>query len=333
MTWSARLRAWQAKRLGPAIERAPERKPGFSTISDTEIERLYGPWSWQTGEDGGPVGGGGPTAVDHRGEALRRGRWDDFDPLRDIGFPGEPPFTRGIHPPGYRSRLWTMRMFAGFGAAEDTNERFKSLLAAGQTGLSIAYDMPTLYGYDSDDPEADGEFGTCGVGVSSLADMEVLLDGLPLHRISTSMTINSPAAPIWAMYIVAAEKKGVPRAALEGTLQNDILKEFIAQKEFLFPPEPSMRLVTDTIEFGTREMPRWNTISISGYHIREAGSTAIQELAFTIADGMAYVEAALARGLRVDDFAPRLSFFSTPTATSSRRSPSSGRRAGSGTSS
>jgi methylmalonyl-CoA mutase N-terminal domain/subunit len=202
-----------------------------------------------------------------------------------------------------------MRMFAGFGAAEDTNARFKQLLAAGQTGLSIAYDMPTLYGYDTDAPEADGEFGTCGVAVSSLADMEVLLDGLPLDRISTSMTINSPAAPIWAMYIAAAEKRGVPRAALEGTTQNDILKEFVAQKEFLFPPEESMRLVTDTIEFGTRELPRWNTISISGYHIREAGSTAVQELAFTIADGMAYTEAALARGLRVDDFAPRLSFF------------------------
>jgi methylmalonyl-CoA mutase N-terminal domain/subunit len=309
MTWSARRRAWEAKRLKPSTERAPERHPRFSTISDTEVERLYGPWNWQPDEAGGPAGGGGPTAVDHRGESLKGGRWDDFDPLRDIGFPGEPPFTRGIHPSGYRSRLWTMRMFAGFGAAEDTNQRFKSLLAAGQTGLSIAYDMPTLYGYDSDDPEAEGEFGTCGVGVSSLADMEVLLDGLPLDRVSTSMTINSPAAPIWAMYIVAAEKKGVPRAALEGTLQNDILKEFIAQKEFLFPPEPSMRLVTDTIEFGTREMPRWNTISISGYHIREAGSTAIQELAFTIADGMAYVEAALARGMRVDDFAPRLSFF------------------------
>ncbi len=223
--------------------------------------------------------------------------------------PGEYPYTRGIHPQMYRSRLWTMRMFAGFGAAEDTNARFRSLLAAGQTGLSIAYDMPTLYGYDTDDPEAEGEFGTCGVAVSSLADMEVLLAGLPLDKVSTSMTINSPAAPIWAMYIVAAEKAGVPRVALEGTTQNDILKEFVAQKEFLFPPEPSMRLVTDTIEFGSKELPRWNTISISGYHIREAGSTAIQELAFTIADGMAYVEAALARGLRVDDFAPRLSFF------------------------
>jgi methylmalonyl-CoA mutase, N-terminal domain len=280
MSRSDRRRDWEATRLAPALERAPERTARFSTISDVEVERLYGPWSI-----------------------------DGSDPLVDVGFPGEPPFTRGIHPTGYRSRLWTMRMFAGFGAAEDTNARFRQLLDAGQTGLSIAYDMPTLYGYDTDDPEAEGEFGTCGVAVSSLADMEVLLDGLPLDRVSTSMTINSPAAPIWAMYIAAAEKRSVPRAALEGTTQNDILKEFVAQKEFLFPPEPSLRLVTDTIEFGTREMPRWNTISISGYHIREAGSTAVQELAFTIADGMAYTEAAIARGLRVDDFASRLSFF------------------------
>jgi methylmalonyl-CoA mutase N-terminal domain/subunit len=310
MTWSARRRAWEAGRLRPALDRAPERRTRFSTISDVEVSRLYGPWDWTaSGPAGEPLGPGGPTAVDHLGDALRAGRWDDFDPLRDIGLPGEPPFTRGIHPSGYRSRLWTMRMFAGFGAAEDTNARFRQLLAAGQTGLSIAYDMPTLYGYDTDDPEAEGEFGTCGVAVSSLADMEVLLDGLPLDRVSTSMTINSPAAPIWAMYIAAAEKRGFPRAALEGTTQNDILKEFVAQKEFLFPPGPSLRLVTDTIEFGTRELPRWNTISISGYHIREAGSTAVQELAFTIADGMAYVEAALRRGLRIDEFAPRLSFF------------------------
>jgi methylmalonyl-CoA mutase, N-terminal domain len=279
--WEARRAAWKRDRLDPALGRAPERAKHFRTLGEIDLEPLYGPWSWPA----------------------------DFDPVRDIGVPGEPPFTRGIHPSGYRSRLWTMRMFAGFGAAEDTNARFKSLLAAGQTGLSIAYDMPTLYGYDTDQPEAEGEFGTCGVAVSSLADMEVLLDGLPLDRVSTSMTINSPAAPIWAMYIVAAEKAGYPRAMLEGTTQNDILKEFVAQKEFLFPPEPSMRLVTDTIEFGTRELPRWNTISISGYHIREAGSTAVQELAFTIADGMAYVEDAIARGLRVDDFAPRLSFF------------------------
>jgi len=319
MTWQARKRAWERERLDPARARAPEQSARFTTISDVEVARLYGPWDWTAGAGGAvtvgeavqrdAAGGGGPTAVDHRGEPLRVGRWDDFDPLRDIGFPGAPPFTRGIHPTGYRGRAWTMRMFAGFGAAEDTNARFRDLLAAGQTGLSVAFDMPTLYGYDTDDPEAEGEFGTCGVAVSSLADMEVLLDGLPLDRVSTSMTINSPAAPIWAMYIVAAEKRGVPRAALEGTLQNDILKEFIAQKEYLFPPAPSLRLVTDTIEFGTRELPRWNTVSISGYHIREAGSTAVQELAFTLADGMAYTEATLARGLRVDDFAPRLSFF------------------------
>jgi methylmalonyl-CoA mutase N-terminal domain/subunit len=279
--WQERRRRWSVERLDPALARAPERGALFRTLGEIELEPVYGPWS-------------GPS---------------DEDVAERIGMPGEPPYTRGIHPSGYRSRLWTMRMFAGFGAAEDTNARFKDLLAAGQTGLSIAYDMPTLYGYDTDDEEAEGEFGTCGVGVSSLADMEVLLDGLPLDRVSTSMTINSPAAPIWAMYIVAAEKAGYPRSALEGTTQNDILKEFIAQKEFLFPPEPSMRLVTDTIEFGTRELPRWNTVSISGYHIREAGSTAVQELAFTIADGMAYVEEAIKRGLRVDDFAPRLSFF------------------------
>jgi methylmalonyl-CoA mutase N-terminal domain/subunit len=276
--WQARRRRWKVEKLDPALARTPERQSSFRTLGEIVLEPVYGPWV-------------------------------ERDDERTIGMPGEAPFTRGIHPSGYRSRLWTMRMFAGFGAAEDTNQRFKDLLAAGQTGLSIAYDMPTLYGYDTDDEEAEGEFGTCGVGVSSLADMEVLLKDLPLDRVSTSMTINSPAAPIWAMYIVAAEKAGYPRAMLEGTTQNDILKEFIAQKEFLFPPEPSMRLVTDTIEFGTREMPKWNTISISGYHIREAGSTAVQELAFTIADGMAYVEAAIERGLRVDDFAPRLSFF------------------------
>ncbi len=257
-----------------------ERKPRFTTQSGVEINRLY-------------------TPADLEG----------WDPARDLGEPGSPPFTRGIHATGHRGRLWTMRMFAGFGAAEDTNARFRRLIAEGGTGLSIAYDMPTLYGYDHDDPHAAGEFGTCGVAVSSLADMEILLSGLPIGEISTSMTINSPAAMIWAMYIVAAEKAGVPRAELTGTLQNDILKEFIAQKEYIFPPAPSLRLVTDTVEFGTRELPRWNTISISGYHIREAGSTAVQELAFTIADGIAYVEDALARGLRFDDFAPRLSFF------------------------
>ena len=302
----ARRSAWGSERLAPAAQRAPERRTA-SRPSPT--------WRSTASTVRGP--GGRARRRADRGRpswrplrpAAAPGRWDGFEPARDIGLPGEPPFTRGIHPTGYRSRLWTMRMFAGFGAAEDTNERFHQLLRAGQTGLSIAYDMPTLYGYDTDDAEAEGEFGTCGVAVSSLADMEVLLAGLPLERISTSMTINSPAAPIWAMYIVAAEKAGVPRDRLEGTTQNDILKEFVAQKEFLFPPEPSMRLVTDTIEFGTRDLPKWNTISISGYHIREAGSTAVQELAFTIADGMAYVEAAIDRGLRVDEFAPRLSFF------------------------
>ncbi len=227
----------------------------------------------------------------------------------DLGLPGEYPFTRGIHPTGYRGKPWTMRMFAGFGSAEETNARFKYLLSQGNRGLSVAFDMPTLYGYDTDAPEAAGEFGKCGVGVSSLADMEVLLDGLPLGEITTSMTINSPAAAVWAMYIAAAEKRGVPRGKLAGTIQNDILKEFIAQKEFIFPPEPSMRLVVDTIEFGTREMPLWNTVSISGYHIREAGSTAVQELAFTLADGFEYVRWCQERGLDVDEFAPRLSFF------------------------
>jgi methylmalonyl-CoA mutase N-terminal domain/subunit len=271
---------WEATDVQRAQSRLPERRAPFTTISGAEVNRLY-------------------TPADVAGL--------DYD--RDLGLPGCYPFTRGVHPTGYRGKLWTMRMFSGFGTAEETNARFKYLLEQGQTGLSIAFDMPTLYGYDTDAAEAIGEFGKCGVAVSSLADMEALLDGLPLDRVTTSMTINSPAAVIWAMYIAAAEKRGVPRAALGGTIQNDILKEFIAQKEFLFPPEPSMRLVTDTIEFGARELPRWNTISISGYHIREAGATAGQELAFTLADGFAYVEAALARGLAIDDFAPRLSFF------------------------
>jgi methylmalonyl-CoA mutase N-terminal domain/subunit len=280
-----------------------ERKPRFITQSGVEINRLYTPADLANPANDPdldrPRYRFSPAAAPTDG-------WREAD---DVGLPGQPPFTRGIHPTGYRGRLWTMRMFAGFGTAEDTNDRFKKLIAAGGTGLSIAYDMPTLYGYDHDEPLAAGEFGTCGVAVSSLADMEILLAGLPVGEISTSMTINSPAAMIWAMYIVAAEKMGVPRAELTGTLQNDILKEFIAQKEYIFPPGPSLKLVTDTVEFGTREMPRWNTISISGYHIREAGSTAVQELAFTIADGIAYVEDALARGLRFDDFAPRLSFF------------------------
>ncbi len=209
----------------------------------------------------------------------------------------------------YRSRQWTMRMFAGFGTAEETNHRFKYLLQEGQTGLSVAFDMPTLMGFDTDAPEAEGEFGRCGVAVASLQDMEVLLDGLPLDQVSTSMTINSPAAVIWAMYMATAENRGIGMDQLRGTIQNDILKEYIAQKEYIFPPEPSMRLVTDTIEFGSGQVPQWNTISISGYHIREAGATAVQELAFTLADGLEYVRWALDRGLDIDDFAPRLSYF------------------------
>ncbi len=271
---------WEETTVQQALSRFPERYEKFTTISGKPVERLYTP----------------DNVV-------------DLDYFRDLGFPGEFPFTRGPYPTMYRGRLWTMRMFAGFGTAEETNQRFKYLLAEGETGLSIAFDLPTLYGYDTDAPEAEGEFGKCGVAVSSLRDMEILLDGIPLDEITTSMTINSPAAVIWAMYIVTAEKRGIPRRVLGGTIQNDILKEYIAQKEYIFPPEPSMRLVVDTIEFAANEMPRWHPISISGYHIREAGSTAVQELAFTLADGFTYVEAALERGLDIDAFAPRLSFF------------------------
>ncbi len=271
---------WEAGSLKKTMARFPEREDEFITTSSETVARLYTPASIP-----------------------------DFDYARDLGLPGEFPFTRGVHPTMHRGKLWTMRMFAGFGTAEETNARFKYLLGEGQTGLSIAFDLPTLMGYDADAPEALGEFGKCGVGISSLRDMEILLDGLPLDKVSTSMTINSPASIIWAMYIAAAEKTGVKRGQLRGTLQNDILKEYIAQKEYIFPPEPSMRLVTDTIEFGTNELPMWNTISISGYHIREAGSTAAQELAFTLADGFEYVRWALERGLDIDDFAPRLSLF------------------------
>jgi methylmalonyl-CoA mutase N-terminal domain/subunit len=301
--WREHQDRWARERLEPTLERAPERRARFITQSGVEIDRVYSPSDLHD-----PANDPDRDRPQYR-FSPRLGEGNGWDEIDDLGLPGEPPFTRGIHPTGHRGRLWTMRMFAGFGTAEDTNDRFRKLIDAGGTGLSIAYDMPTLYGYDHDDPMAAGEFGTCGVAVSSLADMEILLDGLPVGEISTSMTINSPAAMIWAMYIVAAEKAGVPRAQLTGTLQNDILKEFIAQKEYIFPPAPSLKLVTDTVEWGTRELPRWNTISISGYHIREAGSTAVQELAFTIADGIAYVEDALSRGLRFDDFAPRLSFF------------------------
>jgi methylmalonyl-CoA mutase, N-terminal domain len=270
---------WEETTVQPSTLRHPEREH-LMTTSGVSINRVYTP------QDN--------AALDYR---------------RDLNLPGEYPYTRGVQPTMYRARPWTMRMFAGFGTAEDTNKRFKYLLSQGQTGLSTAFDMPTLYGYDTDHSMAAGEFGKCGVALSSLADVEILYQDLPLDKITTSMTINSPAPVIWAMYIVNAEKNGFPRAKLGGTLQNDILKEYIAQKEFLFPPEPSMRLVTDTIEFGTRHMPRWNTISISGYHIREAGATAVQELAFTLADGLTYVDHALARGLNIDEFAPRLSFF------------------------
>jgi len=270
---------WETETVQPSAQRMPEREY-LMTTSGVLINRVYTP------QDN--------AALDYS---------------RDLNLPGEYPYTRGVQPTMYRAKPWTMRMFAGFGTAEDTNKRFKYLLSQGQTGLSTAFDMPTLYGYDTDHQLAAGEFGKCGVAISSLADMEILYKDLPLDKITTSMTINSPASVIWAMYIVNAEKNGFPRAKLGGTLQNDILKEYIAQKEFLFPPEPSMRLVTDTIEFGTREMPRWNTISISGYHIREAGATAVQEMAFTLADGLAYIDAALERGLTIDEFAPRLSFF------------------------
>lgn len=271
---------WENTTLKQSRARLPERKTNFVTTSSEPIQRVY-------------------TPLDIEG----------MDYAADLGMPGEYPYTRGVHPTLHRSKLWTMRMFAGFGSAEETNKRFKYLLDQGQTGLSVAFDLATLMGYDTDQPEAEGEFGVCGVAVSSLKDMEILFNGIPLDKVSTSMTINSPASIIWAMYIAAAEKQGVRPEQLRGTLQNDILKEYIAQKEYIFPPEPSMRLVTDTIEFASQHLPQWNPVSISGYHIREAGSTAAQELAFTLADGLEYVRWSLARGLDIDDFAPRLSFF------------------------
>ncbi len=252
----------------------------FTTVSGEEIKILYG-----------------PDDVEH------------IDPVNDIGLPGEYPYTRGIHKTMYRGRLWTMRQFAGFGTPEDTNERYHYLLKHGQTGLSVAFDLPTLMGRDADDPLSEGEVGICGVAVSSLADMEVLFKGIPLDKVSTSMTINAPAAMLLAYYIVVAEKQGVSPDKLRGTIQNDMLKEYIAQKEWIYPPEPSMRIIVDMFKYCKDEMPQWNPISISGYHIREAGSTAVQELAFTLADGFAYVEAALEAGMNIDEFAPRLSFF------------------------
>jgi methylmalonyl-CoA mutase, N-terminal domain len=269
---------WSEETLRPFMARNPERSEKFETLSGIPVDRLYLPTSRSP------------------------------DPAR-IGYPGAYPYTRGIHSTMYRGQVWSMRMFSGFGTPEATNRRFHYLLAHGESGLSIAFDDPTLYGIDADDPESVGEVGKCGVNVSSLEDMRRLLRGIPLDRVTTSMTINGPANIIWGMYLLAAESTGVNPTTLGGTTQNDILKEYIAQKEFLYPPEPALRLVTDTIEYATRYLPKWNPVSISGYHIREAGSTAVQELAFTLADGMCYVEAARRRGLDVDEFAPRLSFF------------------------
>jgi methylmalonyl-CoA mutase, N-terminal domain len=277
-----RVERWRATTRARALKAAPERRERFATSSDIEIADLY------TAEDLEAIG---------------------FDPETDLGLPGEAPFTRGVQPTMYRSRLWTMRQYAGFATAEETNRRFRYLLEHGQTGLSVAFDLPTQMGYDSDSPEAAGEVGRVGVPISSLADMEILLDGLPLGDVSTSMTINATAPILLALYVAAAEAQGVDRGRIAGTTQNDILKEYIARGTWIYPPSASMRLVTDVFEFCARELPRWNTISISGYHMREAGATAAQELAFTLADAIAYCEAAVARGLAIDDFAPRLSFF------------------------
>ncbi len=266
--------------LAETYPKAKDRLPRFTTISDEPVEPLYTP------ED-----------------------LPEFSYERDLGYPGEYPFTRGVYPSMYRGKLWTMRQFAGFGTAEDTNERFRFLLSQGQTGLSTAFDMPTLMGYDADHPRARGEVGREGVAVSSLADMEALFDGIPLDQVTTSMTVNCTASILLAMYFAVAERRGIPLHKLGGTIQNDMLKEFIAQKEWICPPEPSVRIIVDMIEFCAREAPRWHPVSISGYHIREAGSTAAQELAFTLADGIGYVQGAIERGLDVDEFAPRLSFF------------------------
>ncbi len=278
---SARLtRQWEDE-VRRAVAENPDQKARWSTVSDLEIKRLYTP------------------------EDLR-----DMDFARDVGVPGEYPFLRGNQATGYRGRYWTYRMFSGMGSAQDTNERWHLLLKNGQTGLSTAFDFPTLMGYDSDSPKARGEVGKCGVAIDTLEDFLVLIDGIPLDRVTTSMTINPPATILWAMYCAAAEVKGVSLDRIGGTIQNDMLKEFIAQKTFMCPPEPSVKLISDTIEFGTKHVPKWNTISISGYHIREAGSTAVQELAFTLRDGIEYVEDVIRRkGLDVDAFAPRLSFF------------------------
>jgi len=275
-----KIRQEKLRWLNDKAAKSPDRQAKFMTTSGEAVDILYTPADLP-----------------------------DFDYLRDLGFPGEFPFTRGIRYNMYRGRLWTMRQFAGFGTPRDTNRRFHYLLEHGQTGLSVAFDLPTLYGLDSDDPEAEGEVGVCGVAVDSLKDMEILFEGIPLDQVSTSMTINAPAAILFAFYLAVAEKQGVPFDQLRGTIQNDILKEYIAQKEFIFPPEPSMKLIVDTVEFCTRYVPKWNPISISGYHIREAGSTAVQELAFTLADGFTYVDWCLKAGMDIDEFAPRLSLF------------------------
>ena len=271
---------WEKNNYEKLVKKHPERKEKFENLSSTEIKSLYT-----------------PDDISH------------IDYLKDIGFPGEYPFLRGVHSTMHRGRLWTMRQFAGFGSAKETNERYKYLLDHGETGLSVAFDYPTLYGYDSDHPLSRGEFGKCGVAISSLKDMETLFQDIPIDKVTTSMTINGPAAVVWAFYIANAENRGISKDVIGGTIQNDILKEYIAQKSWIFPPKPSMRLIVDTFEYGFKNLPKWNTISISGYHIREAGSTAIQELAFTVGDGVEYVKWAMRRGMNVDDFAPRLSFF------------------------
>ena len=271
---------WERETVEKVVSRFPEREKQFETISGLPVDRLYTPDDMRT-----------------------------LDYLDDLGFPGEYPFTRGVQPTGYRGRFWTMRQYSGFATAKESNERFRFLLDQGQTGLSVAFDLPTQIGYDSDHPLSHGEVGRVGVAIDSLADMEVLFSGIPLDKVSTSMTINSPAAVLLAMYIAVAEKQGVSMEKLRGTIQNDILKEYVARGTYIFPPTPSMRLITDIFSFCSEKMPLWNTISISGYHIREAGSTAVQEVAFTLADGIAYVEAALKVGLDIDQFASRLSFF------------------------
>jgi methylmalonyl-CoA mutase N-terminal domain/subunit len=271
---------WNKDCYSKHVSKHAERKKHFRNLSSLDIKSIYT-----------------PDDISH------------LDYEEHVGFPGIHPFLRGIHPTMYRGRLWTMRQFSGFGSAEETNKRYKYLLEHGETGLSVAFDYPTLYGYDTDHKLSRGEFGKCGVAISSLKDMEILFSGIPIDKVTTSMTINGPAAIVWAFYIANAENRNISKNDIGGTIQNDILKEYIAQKSFIFPPEPSMRLIVDTFEYGYKEVPRWNTISISGYHIREAGSTAIQELAFTLGDGIEYVKWAVKRGLKIDDFAPRLSFF------------------------